>query len=575
MAIILYEVLSFMKDDKFTDFNNPLPYIFGMFILASFLYNSYNYDKLLTVTIVSSFFALLLFYKGFFITILLSLFFIVAVINNMLYYGLDVNTTEKIRVESVKSYYVKGDISGRKVYLDIEKSDIKAGDIIIGKGELKREINTSKGILGEYKVDEYKILPPDLITLLYRRREEIYNKLEEKIGKRKAGLITSVSFGYSEALDAEDRNDMKQFGISHAIAVSGLHMALVYGVLKKIFGGKIAIFIALLYVLFTGASPSTVRAYIMIFIMSFALVVKRNYNSIAAISLAGILILLKKPFDLFNLGFVLSFLATIGISLFNKKLNYYLYKLPTYLRKTISVSIAAQILTIPVLIWIFNEVSLNFLIGNIFLLPIMNVLILLGNCILVAINIKGVFEYLLFLSYNTIKIIDNLMEFFWNFKIDIIYIGSTIAYFYCILIFVYYFYKKGHKRFIVLPILATIYLAIVMYSPIPKVRYYKEGAILITSKGQRVLIQTKAVVDKIKLKEITMVDKVYKDFYKVKIGEEISISKSGKNYILGVGKKEYLLLVNREKREFEYDIIDFSTGGLQQVIILNDKVISR
>ena len=148
---------------------------------------------------------------------------------------------------------------------------------------------------------------------------------------------------------------MKVFGISHAIAVSGLHMAIVYGILKKLFGSKLSLVIALAYVLFTGASPSTVRAYIMILIMNFALVVKRNYNPIAAISLAGIILLIVRPYDLFSLGFVLSFLATLGIILFNKKLNKKLYKLPKKIREVVSVSISAQILTFPILIYSFKN----------------------------------------------------------------------------------------------------------------------------------------------------------------------------------------------------------------------------
>jgi competence protein ComEC len=55
----------------------------------------------------------------------------------------------------------------------------------------------------------------------------------------------------------------------------------------------------------------------------------------------------------------------------------------------------------------------------------------------------------------------------------------------------------------------------------------------------------------------------------------MTIKKEGKNYKLGTGKKEYMLVVNKGKLDNEYDIIDFSTGELQEVIIFNDKVISR
>lgn len=564
-----------MRDERDIGLNNPLQYIFIAFILSSFFYKTYSSDKLLAIIIVSSFLCLLLFYKGMTIGIILTLFFAVGLYNNILFYDYTLREIEEIRVESIKSYYVIGKASGRLVYLDIEKEDLKVGDKILAKGKFKSEKDISRGIIGEYEVNSYTVEKKDLINKLYNQREILYNAIKSRLGQRKAGFITSVAFGYSEALDSEDRADMKVFGISHAVAVSGLHMALVYGMLKSVFGTKISLVIAFLYVLFTGASPSTVRAFTMIFIMNFALVVKRNYNSLAAISLAGIILLLKNPYDLFALGFQLSFLATLGIILFNKNINKKLYKLPQYFRKAISVSISSQILTIPVLIYSFSEFSLNFLIGNILILPFINILVVLGNSLLIVYKFKFIFNYVLYLCYFCIKAIDNIMDFLWSYKIEVLYLNFTVAYFYSILLITYYFYKKNYKRFIILPIMALIYIGIITYNPVPNIKYYREGGILVSFKGERVLIQTKSIIDKIKLKRITMADKVYKEFFKINIGDDIRIRKESKNYILDIDGKEYMLLVNKEKINGEYDIIDFSTGELQEVIIFDKKVISR
>ena len=564
-----------MRDERDIGLNNPLQYIFIAFILSSFFYKTYSSDKLLAIIIVSSFLCLLLFYKGMTIGIILTLFFVVGLYNNILFYDYTLREIEEIRVESIKSYYVIGKASGRLVYLDIEKEDLKVGDKILAKGKFKSEKDISRGIIGEYEVNSYTVEKKDLISKLYNQREILYDAIKSRLGQRKAGFITSVAFGYSEALDSEDRADMKVFGISHAVAVSGLHMALVYGMLKSVFGTKISLVIAFLYVLFTGASPSTVRAFTMIFIMNFALVVKRNYNSLAAISLAGIILLLKNPYDLFALGFQLSFLATLGIILFNKNINKKLYKLPQYFRKAISVSISSQILTIPVLIYSFSEFSLNFLIGNILILPFINILVVLGNSLLIVYKFKFIFNYVLYLCYFCIKAIDNIMDFLWSYKIEVLYLNFTVAYFYSILLITYYFYKKNYKRFIILPIMALIYIGIITYNPVPNIKYYREGGILVSFKGERVLIQTKSIIDKIKLKRITMVNKVYKEFFKINIGDDIRIRKESKNYILDIDGKEYMLLVNKEKINGEYDIIDFSTGELQEVIIFDKKVISR
>ncbi len=564
-----------MRDVRAMGLNNPLPYIFIAFILSSFFYKTYSSDKLLAITIVSGFLCLLLFYKGIVVSILISFFFLVGLFNNSLFYNYVPKNHEEIRIDTIKSYYVRGKIQGRYVYLDIDIENLQVGDKILGIGKFNKNLDLSKGIIGEYNVESYKLLKKDFISYLYDRREMLYEAIKSKLGRRKAGFITSVAFGYSEALDNEDREDMKVFGISHAIAVSGLHMAIVYGILRRVFGSKISLFIALLYVLFTGASSSTVRAYIMIFIMSFALVVKRNYNPLASISLAGMILLLLHPYDLFSLGFELSFLATLGIILFNKKLNRKLYKLSKRIREGMAVSISAQILTLPILIYSFNEFSVNFLIGNIIILPIINILVLLGNLLLIFNKIIPVFNYLLYLCYYCIKFIDNIMDFFWDYKVDILYLNFTIAFFYSILLITYYFYKKGYKRFIFLPIISLVYIFILIYNPLPNIKYYREGALLVSFKGENVLIQTKTLVDKVKLKKITMSDKIYKDFNEINIKDKIIIKKEGKNYKLETVKKEYMLVVNKEKIDNEYDIIDFSTGELQEVIIFDDKAISR
>ncbi|MBM6861666.1 hypothetical protein H9X78_14550 [Clostridium saudiense] len=109
----------------------------------------------------------------------------------------------------------------------------------------------------------------------------------------------------------------------------------------------------------------------------------------------------------------------------------------------------------------------------------------------------------------------------------------------------------------------------------PNIKYYKEGALLVSFRGENVLIQTKTLVDKAKLKKITMSDKIYKEFNEIKIKDKITIKKEGKHYKLETVKKEYMLVVNKGKLDNEYDIIDFSTGKLQEVIIFDDKVISR
>lgn len=563
-----------MNVKNYKGFNNPLVYIFIVFILSSFIYELYSKNKLLAIFYTCSFFVFLFYFKGAYITSILILFFIVALNNITCFYSYTPSKVEKIRIIEVKNFYGKGKIDGRIVNLSNIDKDIEVGNTLLVKGEFTENKNIGAGIIGDYKIENYKVLKPDLIDKLYKRRMKVFKSIENKLGKRKASLITSVSFGYKSELNEDYKELMKNLGISHVISISGLHLVLVYSVLRKLLGKKLSLLLAFIYVLFSGASASSVRAYIMIVILTFGSIVKRNYNPLASLSLAGIILLVMKPYYIFNLGYLLSFLATLGIILFNKSLNKKLYKLPNFIRSTIAISLSAQILTLPVIILYFNEVSLNFIIGNIVIIPFINILVVLGNILIFIVETQNLFNYIMYICHYIIKYIDIIMYKIDNMSFDLVYFHYTVAYFYIALLTAYYFYKRGFKRFIYYPLIVAGYIMILIYSPFPKIRYYYEGAIFISYRGDRLAIQTKNIVDKEKIKNITLSNKLIDELYEINIGGEIKLKKEGKNYILKTNNKEYLLFVNYEEVDGGYDIIDFRKGDIKEITVFKDNIIN-
>lgn len=564
-----------INSNKDENFNNPLIYIVVIFILSSFSYEVYSKNKFLSIFYIISFFIFILYFKGVYISAILFMFFIVSFNNNIWFYRYEPKHNEEIRITEIKDYYGKGEIEGRIVNLFNISEEIREGDRLIVNGEFTKNKNMTKGIIGDYEIEDFIILKPDFIYKLYRRREYIFGKIEEKLGNRKAALITSVSFGYKSELDDDHKELMKSLGISHAISVSGLHLVLIYGVLKKLFGVKLSLIIAFVYVLFSGASPPAIRAYIMIFILIFGKILKRNYNPLASLSLAGIIILIIKPYDIYDVGFILSFLATLGIILFNKDLNKKLYKIPNSIRSTIAISISAQIFTFPIIILCFNEISLNFIVGNIVIIPFLNLLVILGNVLIFIEIIPGIFNYVLYLCHYIIKYIDIIMYKIDDFGLELVYLHYTAAYFYVALLITFYFYKKGFRRFLYYPVIVFCYILLLIYSPVPKIRYFYEGALLISYRGDRVLIQTKDIVDKEKLMAISLTNKIIYGLNEIDIGGRIKVKKSGENYTLQTVSNEYLLFVNYEKTSSEYDIIDFRKGDIKEIILLNGKVINN
>ena len=556
-------------------FNNPLPYIFIVFILSYFSYEIYSKNIILASFYVVSFFIFIMYFKGKYIMFILVLFFVAALNNTICFYNYTPKEVEEVRITEVKNYYGKGEVNGRIVSLSNINENIEVGNKILVKGKFTENKNISNGVIGDYKIEDYKVLKSDFIDKLYKRRKYVFESIESKLGERKAALITSVSFGYKGELNDDHKELMKSLGISHVISISGLHLVLVYNVLRKLLGVKLSLILALVYVLFSGASAPAVRAYIMIVILTFGKIVKRNYNPLASLSLAGIILLLIKPYYIYNIGYVLSFLATLGIILFNKDLNKKLYKLPNSIRNTIAISLSAQILTLPIIILYFNEVSLNFIVGNIVVIPFINVLVVLGNILIFIVDISTVFNYIMYICHYIVKYIDIIMYKIDNMSFDLIYFHYTVAYFYISLLITYYFYKKGFKRFIYYPLIIFFYILVLIYSPLPKIRYYNEGGLLISYKGDRVLIQTKDEIDEEKLMAVSLASNIYEDFNEITIGEEIKVKRYGENYILQTINNKYLLFVNYENLNNEYDIIDFRKGDIKEVMFFNDKIINN
>ena len=556
-------------------FNNPLPYIFIVFMLSYFSYEMYSKNTILVSFYVVSFFIFIMYFKGKYIMFILALFFIVALNNIICFYNYTPREIEEVRITEVKNYYGKGEINGRIVSLSNVNEKIEVGNKLLVKGKFTENKNIGTGVIGDYKIEDYKILKSDFIDKLYKRRKYVFESIESKLGERKAALITSVSFGYKSELNEDHKELMKNLGISHVISISGLHLVLVYSVLRRFLGVKLSLVLALVYVLFSGASAPAVRAYIMIVILNVGKIVKRNYNPIAALSLAGIILILEKPYYIYNLGFVLSFLATLGIILFNKDLNKKLYKLPNSIRNTIAISLSAQILTLPIIILYFNEVSLNFIVGNIIVIPFINVLVVLGNILIFIVEIPSIFNYIMYICHYIIKYIDIIMYKIDNMSLDLMYFHYTVAYFYIGLLITYYFYKKGFKRFLYYPLIIFFYILVAIYSPLPKIRYYNEGGLLISYKGDRVIIQTKDEVDKEKLAMISLSDYIYEEIDEINIGKIVKLKKYGENYILQTVNNEYLLFVNYENLNNDYDIIDFRKGDIKEIVIFENEIINN
>ncbi|MFC2123233.1 ComEC/Rec2 family competence protein [Bacteroidota bacterium] len=207
------------------------------------------------------------------------------------------------------------------------------------------------------------------------------------------GIVSALVIGQRNNLDPDVADDFSRSGVYHILAVSGLHVGIVYFIMMFIFGrlnrskpGRwvfaiITIISLICYSVITGLSPSVIRAATMLSLIPVSQAINRRANIFNTISFSAFLHLLYDPFLIFSAGFQLSYLAVLGIVLFYKPI-YNLIELNSYIFDRIwklwSVSIAAQIMTFPLTIHYFNQFPVVFLISNVVMIPVAFITVMSG-----------------------------------------------------------------------------------------------------------------------------------------------------------------------------------------------------
>ena len=202
------------------------------------------------------------------------------------------------------------------------------------------------------------------------------------------GLFNAMVFGDKRLLSDELDNALRKSGLSHIAVVSGMHisaiiMAMVF-FLGKIFGKKryvniFVLFGAFFIALVTGMGASVIRALIMCVIFHLSKILYRDNDTYTTIALSALIMLVVNPYYMANVGFILSLLCVLGIVLYTDKIKGAISGiLPPWASNAAAVSIAAQIIVIPVLIANFRTVNPYSVISNILIFPVSSLFVVLG-----------------------------------------------------------------------------------------------------------------------------------------------------------------------------------------------------
>ncbi|MBR1400570.1 MAG: ComEC family competence protein [Prevotella sp.] len=239
-------------------------------------------------------------------------------------------------------------------------------------------------------------------ALAYRHRLlERYH--EYGIKEQQFAVVAAMTLGDKSQLSQETKDLFSQSGASHILALSGLHLSIVYGLLSMLYRGRrfrflheILILLSIWsYTMMVGMSSSVVRSATMLSIYSLFSLQHRDKMSVNVLAFAAIVMLIVSPMDIYDVGFQLSFASVFSILLFFR----YVYRLLPDIRQVIfrkiwqmgALSISAQIGTIPLVAYYFGFIPCYSVLTSFVVIPSAVVIIytafamiLLGSCGLLA-----------------------------------------------------------------------------------------------------------------------------------------------------------------------------------------------
>jgi competence protein ComEC len=263
--------------------------------------------------------------------------------------------------------------------------------------------------------------PNPLIKASHAGVTAINKILFKHFSPEKAALMSSLLLGYKADIDDEDLKAFSITGTIHVLAVSGMHVGLIYMALLFLFTGSlrpgrlkfwqgVSVLVFLwAYAVLTGLSASVVRATLMFSIMeagrTFLGARGNTYNSLFA---AAYIQLLISPHDLLDVGFQLSYLAVLGILFFYPLLNEKYEPQNRILRgawQLALVSISATLGTLPVTLFVFKSFPLLFIPANIFIVPVSTVVIFMGIAVVMFSWVPYVGAFLAWLTSYALDVL--------------------------------------------------------------------------------------------------------------------------------------------------------------------------
>jgi competence protein ComEC len=271
---------------------------------------------------------------------------------------------------------------------------------------------------------------------LFQTREQVIRILKKYIISRKEqGLAEALLIGYKDDLDKKLVESYSNTGVIHIIAISGLHLGLIYWLLlrltrplkrKKLLWLRCVIIISSLWMfsLLAGGAPSVLRSAVMFTCLALGEASSRKGSIYNTLALSAFVLLVWNPFWLWDVGFQLSYSAVLSIIIFFRPIYNWIYcqnKILDWFWKLTAVTLAAQVLTLPIAVYHFHQFPVLFLLANFIAVPVSSAILIgeiglvIGSLIPPAAEVLGwLLEKMIWLMNAYVERLDSVSFAVWN-----------------------------------------------------------------------------------------------------------------------------------------------------------------
>ncbi len=250
------------------------------------------------------------------------------------------------------------------------------------------------------------------LRLVAEIRQHYRAAMEQVMSAQDAAAIFAMLFGGYAGLNPDLVEDFATTGIIHILSVSGSHMSMLSFAVAALCRGlrfprgvtfAVGIFVIGTYALLSGLLPQVMRSASMGALVFFAKTLDAEAEGARLLTLTALAMLFNQPLLIFDVSFQLSFTSTAGLMYLSEDLRRTMERLPKFFAEAATMTIAAQVASLPVVVWYFNRISLSAVLANAFVMPLLEIVIvggLLGGIIAVVPIVGKIFFACLAMTFG-------------------------------------------------------------------------------------------------------------------------------------------------------------------------------